>query len=873
MDAYVLGLADIDKSKLMAVGGKGANLGELSRIDEIKVPQGFCVTAEAYKRIVGQTPEFGELLAELSQLKADNRAKISEISGGIRRVITQISIPDEIREVIVRYLSDLGVAKAYAVRSSATAEDLPLASFAGQQDTYLNVKGNEAIFQSLKKCWASLFTDRAVIYRMRNGFDHHQVYQSVVVQRMVFPQVSGIMFTADPVTANRKVLSIDAGFGLGEALVSGLVNSDNYKVRNGHIVAKKISIKKMGVYPLKEGGTEKREIEPEMRNIPALTDERILQLERIGRRIEAHFDYPQDIEWCLSEDTFFIVQSRPITTLYPIPENDGRNRIYASIGHRQMMTDAIKPLGLSFFRLLSDKVPLYTAGGRLFYDLTYDLTSPVGRRFILGIWGKGDPAMWSAICSLMKRKTFMKSLARGRRHIKLGGEGLSWALPIQTLKVYFQNDAMLIHNLISRNEESLKTLGQKIANLSGDDLFSFILQDHRELKKIVYDPRGTGVLLIGMYAVNWINKKMEKWLGEKSPADTLSQSAPNNITSDMGLALLDVADVVRPYPAVIQYFHHPDDENFFMDLVQLEGGPAVSLSIRDYLEKYGMRCSGEIDITRPRWNEKPTALIPLILNNIKNFSPCSGRIKFEQGRLESKRKEQELLNNLAQLPGGRKKARKTKRMIAVLRNFIGYREYPKYTLIQRYWIYKQALLQEAVKLVRDGIIREKEDSYYLTFNEFWKTVHTHRLDYNLIVKRKAEYEVYEKLAPPRVLTSEGERLSGEFDRGKIPQGALPGIPVSSGVVEGRARVVLKMEDATIDAGDILVTTFTDPSWTPVFVSVKGLVTEVGGMMTHGAVIAREYGLPAVVGVDNATRLISDGRRIRVNGTEGYVEIL
>lgn len=873
MKSYVLDFREIDRHQLMLVGGKGVNLGELSRVEGVQVPEGFCVTTEAYKRIIEQTLECNGLLEQLSRLTVDDRQKISEISGNIRRVIEGTVIAKEIEEEITHYLSKLGEENAYAVRSSATAEDLPLASFAGQQDTYLNIKGSKAIFRYISKCWASLFTDRAIIYRLQNGFGHCKIYLSVIVQRMVFPRASGIMFTADPVNSNRKILSIDAGFGLGEALVSGRVNPDIYKVRDGAIVNKKISTKKLAIYALEEGGTEELKIEPGRQDMQTLTDEQILQLEHIGRKIESYFACPQDIEWCLCEDSFYIVQSRPITTLYPIPENDDHNRIYASLGHQQMMTDAIRPLGISFFKLLAEKAPICQAGGRLFFDLTHDLASPVGRAVILRTWGKGDPLMQNAILSLMKRKAFVKSLARGKRFIRMGSEGLSWSIPIQAIKIYLQNDVAIIQNIIAHNEGSLRDLQQRITNISGDELFAFIVQNHKQLKKIMYDPRGMGAIIIGMYAADWINKKMEKWLAEKSMADTLSQSVANNVTSQMGLALLDVSDVVRRYPAVIEYFHHAEDETFFEDLARLQGGETASRSIRAYLEKYGMRCSGEIDITRPRWSEKPTALIPMIISNINNFDPGSGSIKFEQGRLEAERKERDLLRRLAELPGGSKKVKKTKKMISILRNFIGYREYPKYTLIQRYWIYKQALLKEAAKLVQEGVIRAKEDIYYLSLEELRETVHTTKLDYEIITRRKEEYEFFEKLTPPRVMTSEGEVVSGEYDTGNIPQGALPGMPVSSGMIEGRARVVLKMEKAHIEAGDILVTTFTDPSWTPVFVSVKGLVTEVGGLMTHGAVIAREYGLPAVVGVENATKLIKDGQRIRVNGTQGYVEIL
>jgi pyruvate,water dikinase len=286
-----------------------------------------------------------------------------------------------------------------------------------------------------------------------------------------------------------------------------------------------------------------------------------------------------------------------------------------------------------------------------------------------------------------------------------------------------------------------------------------------------------------------------------------------------------------------------------------------------------MRCVGEIDITKTRWSEKPTTLVPIILSNIKNFEPGAGKRKFEQGRRESLKNEQELLDRLKCLPDGEQKAEETKRMISVIRNFAGYREYPKYAIVSRYFVYKQGLLKKAEQLVQANVIHQKEDIYYLTFEELHEVVRANRLDHQIISKRKDEYKLYEKLTPPRVITSDGEIIAGAYKRENLPAEAIVGLPVSSGVVEGRARVILNMEDADLEDGDILVTSFTDPSWTPVFVSIKGLVTEVGGLMTHGAVIAREYGLPAVVGVENATKLIKDRQRIRVNGTDGYVEIL
>ncbi|WP_258169743.1 phosphoenolpyruvate synthase [Nostoc sp. 'Peltigera membranacea cyanobiont' N6] len=617
MSSFVLCFQDIDKTKLKLVGGKGANLGELTKIEGIRVPNGFCVSTEAFKRIIGETSSINELLAQLSLLKVEDRDKIGELSGEIRSFIEGITIPQDINEEIARLLSQLGEKNAYAVRSSATAEDLPTASFAGQHDTYLNIIGKEAIYQHISKCWASLFTQRAVIYRLQNGFDHRKVHLSVVVQKMVFPQVAGILFTADPVTSNRKVLSIDASFGLGEAIVSGFVNADIYKVCNGKVIDKKISTKKLAIYALKDGGTKEQEIEQQRQNRQALTDQQIVQLERIGRKIEEHFGRPQDIEWCLVDDTFYIVQSRPITTLYPIPEaSDRENHVFVSVGHNQMMTDAMKPLGLSFF-LLMTHAPMHTAGGRLFVDVTATLASPVSRETVLNVTlGKSDPLMKDALTTILERGDFIKSLPDDQSSGK-SGKGRSPA-DFQTLNDY---DPAIVADLIQQSQTSTDALKQTIQTKSGADLFDFILEDIQQLKKTNADSQSFGVLMTGMNASSWINEKMNEWLGEKNAADTLSQSAPNNITSEMGLALLDVADAIRLYPEVIEYLQQVKEDNFLGELVKLEGGQEAQNAIATFLHKYGMRCVGEIDLTRTRWSENPTTLVPMILSNIKNFEP------------------------------------------------------------------------------------------------------------------------------------------------------------------------------------------------------------------------------------------------------------
>ena len=868
--SYTIDLQDIDKTKLALVGSKAANLGELGRIRGISVPDGFCINTEAYRKIIGENSSIKNLINELDQLRIEDHIKIRDLSAEIRQHIEELIIPAEIQKEIIQFLSILGERYAYAVRSSATAEDLPTASFAGQQDTYVNIIGQEEILKHISKCWSSLFTERAVTYRMLNRFDHDHIQLAVLVQKMIFPQVAGILFTADPVNSNRKILSIDASFGLGEALVSGLVNADNYKVREGRIINKKISSKNLAIYGLPGGGTKEEELKAEVQTKQALPDEQILELERMGRMIEARFGRPQDIEWCLADDRFYFVQSRPITTLFPIPKSsDNKNHLYVSVGHQQMMTDAMRPLGLSMWQLTAAR-PMSTAGGRLFVDVADDLATPGKREIITDVLGKNDPLIKDAILTILERGDFIKPLPP--ENGEQPGKNIQGrtAADFRTLKEY---DPAVVDELIRNSHASTIKLHDEIRVKSGPGLLDFIEEDTRQFKKAISDPKSFGVIMTAMNASAWINEKMEDWLGEKNAADILSQSVPNNITSQMGLDLLDVADIIRPYPKIIAFLNHVKDDHFLEDLVQFDGGQKIRHTILNYLKKYGMRCAGEIDMTNPRWSEKPGMLVPIILSHIRNFEPGASSRKFEQGQQEALKKEQDILDRLNQLPDGEQKAEQTKRMISLVRNLIGYREYPKYAIVNRYFIYKQALLKEARRLVEAGVLREQEDIFYLSFEELREIQFTHELNHDIIATRKDEFRHFEKLTPPRVITSEGEIITGHYKRENLPDGALVGLAVSSGLAEGRARVILTLEDAALEDGDILVTAFTDPSWTPLFVSIKGLVTEVGGLMTHGAVIAREFGLPAVVGVESVTKLIKDGQRIRVNGIEGYVEIL
>jgi pyruvate,water dikinase len=615
------------------------------------------------------------------------------------------------------------------------------------------------------------------------------------------------------------------------------------------------------VHASPDGGTRERAVDPARQGEPVLTDAELVRLVALGRRIEARFGRPQDIEWCLADDEFQIVQSRAITTLFPIPDGDGENRVYISVGHQQMMTDALRPLGLAVRQLTTPR-PMATAGGRQFVDVTEALATPAGQAGLLETIGSSEPLIRDALQTIIDRGFVRRrpDAATVQRPRVLEAEEI-------------ETDPAIVTELIDDNRASVAAAEREIEARSGPALLDFILEDFAELKRVLFDPRSLPVIMAGMRAAWSLNDNLGTWLGERNPADALVQSAPHNVTAEMGLALLDVADAVRPHPEVVALLRRAGDDGFLDKLSPLAGGTEARDAICAYLERYGMRCVGEIDITRPRWSEQPSALVPAILANVENFEPGAGARRSEQGRRIAADKEREVLERLRALPDGAQKAGETKRMIDRLRAFAGYREYPKYGMISRFFLYKRALMGEAGRLVKGGVLSDREGIFYLTFEELHDVVRTNRVDGDLIERRRAEYARDEALTPPRVMTSDGEAIVGAYRRDDLPAGALVGLPVSAGTVEGRARVVTDIAQADLQADDILVTTYTDPSWTPLFLAIKGLVTEVGGLMTHGAVIAREYGLPAVVGVEDATGLIGDRQRIRVHGTEGYIEIL
>lgn len=814
-------------------------------------------------------------------ITGESQAELQTIGERLRSHIEKLEIPAPIRDEILQALQISGNHYAYAVRSSATAEDLPGASFAGQQDTFLNVQGKANLLYSIKKCWASLFSDRAIIYRNRNGFPHDKVKLAVVVQRMILPDVSGIMFTADPVTGNRKIVSIDASFGLGEALVSGLVSADLYQVKSDKIISKQIARKEVEIRASKSGGTVREDIEEERKTSQSLSEENALQLARIGQCIQEHFGSPQDIEWCLAENRIFILQSRPITTLYPLPlANDDRIRLYLSFGHPQMMTDAMKPLGMSVLRTLMPfgKDPLgeeshllKEAGSRLYLDVTPLLHYPQVRKRLPSMLPAVDELIGRAVQDFINREEFQDAMKPDRQpDLSLIRKAMPIIISI-TGNILYRDNNQAIDQLNGFIQEQVQVNKSRLEETSGLDRI-VLIQDM--LSNLFFEiiPRIAPYLPAGVATYKMIEKLSQKWLGDNDELPGISKSPPGNVATEMGLQLGDLADALRGYPEVIEYLKHADDAGFLTNLPGIAGGKEMLPLFQEFLQKYGMRGTGEIDITRFRWREEPTQFLPMVLSYVRSAQPGQHRRDFEAGKKEAELMAVKLVNRLRKKPWGFLKVRVMQRLIKVHRSLIGMREHPKYFIVQNFdWI-KQAIMQEANTLVAAGVLQNADDIFWFSLPEIKEMIARQQTEPNIIEIRKNQFRLDSKLTPPRAMTSEGEIITPRITI-QTPADALTGSPVSAGTVEGRARVVLKLEEAHLNKGDILVAPYTDPGWTPLFPLVAGLVTEVGGLMTHGAVVAREYGIPAVVGVEGATRKIADGQWIRVDGTKGIVELV
>ncbi len=874
---YILSFHEIDQKDLALVGGKGANLGEMTRAG-FPVPDGFCVTTESYKEFIHHN-HLAEFISDVIQ--EANLDNITLVGAKIREKIKQSEIPEQVKHEIVNAIRD----EYYAVRSSATAEDLAFASFAGQQDTYLNIKGEAALLEAVRNCWASLFTDRAILYRIQNTIDHDKVQMSVVLQTMVFPEVSGIMFTADPVSGHRGMISIDASYGLGEALVAGLVSPDIYKFKKStqKIESKSIAEKKLAIMPLESGGTEKVVIPSADSTHQVLDDSQIKSLAELGMSIEKHYGAPQDIEWCLEKDQFYIVQSRAITSLFPLPEpipQDDALHVYVSFNHFQVMTDAISPLGIDMLRMIAsfdrgarsaeEYRYMKSAAGRIYLDLSMLLKHKMIRKGFPEFLKNADALMAAALIELVNRPDFARRIQKNPDHASALGKFMRPIL-LNTIKnVTYRKPEGVIRFMNSYIETRVRKAAQDVQKAKpGIDRLEAIYkaasftQDFENLL-----PR----LAPGFISFKGLEALEQKWLGTHKYTDLIVKGLEGNITTEMGLLTGDLADLIRTSPQLIQEFENEDYSTLFARINQLEWHDEFKQKFNSFMSRYDMRAAGEIDMAKDRWIENPEPLVTSIMAIVRTGTEGVHRKEYQETIERAKQAAADLIREV-ESRRGKLKGKVIRRLINVLRNYLPAREHPKYLIMKLILIFKKALLEEAIVLVQKGHLAQEKDISYVSFWELYKAIQNNQSLIRLVEQRKEEYQHFRKLSPPRVLTNEGEEIKAGYQRQNLPESALVGMPVSSGVIEGIAKVINDPVKASLNKGEILVAPFTDPGWTPLFINAAGLVMEVGGLLTHGTVVAREYGIPAVVGITDATKKIKTGQKIKVDGDAGFVLVL
>lgn len=868
----------------MRVGGKGINLIKLAK--KFNIPGGFVIATNAYTRFV-EANNLEEFIEKQLALLDDTFDNLSLISQQIRDKFHKFSLPTDIQKEILASFHSMEKG-AYAVRSSATAEDLPTLSFAGQHDTFLNIISDEDLEVSVVQCFSSMWTARAIQYRKLNNIDQLSVTIAVVVQRMVESEISGVMFTANPITGNRKETVIEAIMGLGEALVSGLVEPDTYIVNEANeLVSVKIGKQQKAIFSIEGGGTVERDVAFDDQ---ILSEQQIIELREMGKQIFTYYNTPQDIEWAIQNNTLYILQSRGITTLYPFPENvrQDKPRILLSFNALQGVMDPFTPYGLqSLFRFaygvgetfhfandFEHQQTLLNSADRMWTDVTDIYMNTIGRKVLISFIGIADPESQKIFRQLAKEERF--SIQKGRPRVS-------------TFRTLFRGVLFFGHKIreILRNPDLERELAyrrsmqflalheqrlQKAPNLTAK--LVTIDKTLRSISNFIFTQLAP-FIAVGMMSLVIIGKISE---AEKYGITTfdLTRSTPYNPTTIMNLNIWERAVRIRENSTAKIVFEQKSVEELTELYKTKQLPPVAQTELTEFLHEYGFRGFAEIDIGRPKWNELPEEIISHFKSYVQFNNPEHyPDVVFKKGKTKVQAIYHTLFEHTVNSKFGNVKANILNFMYTRNRKVFGYREFPKFIWVKGLSSIRNALLSIAADLVAQNVLDSPDDIFFLHHEDLKAFAKDSSTNLRVIAsKNRITYnEELSRTKHPRVLLNTGETYYHPQIAVEIKEGNLLGSPVSSGVVKGKARIMMLPNEGTLQTNEILVCPATDPSWTPLFQIASGLVMEIGGMMTHGGVVAREHGIPAVVSVADATTIIKTGQLIRVNGNTGLVEIL
>jgi pyruvate,water dikinase len=914
MTTFILPFTSQDAT-LNHVGGKGANLAELTRAG-FDVPAGFLVTTDAYRVFVAANNINTQLMSLAKSVIPDDPISLDHVSSEIHTLFATGQMPNDIAHAIDEAYAHLGeIGKQgntetrntpsslspsleghsftlsslpVAVRSSATAEDLPGLSFAGQQETYLNIVGADAVRAHVQKCWGSLWTARALGYRARNHIAPDDVALAVVVQILIASDVSGVLFTANPLTGRRDEMVIDASFGLGEAIVSGQVEPDHYVIdtRTWRITTRKLGAKALTIVSRADGGTDTLTHDEANTQRQALPDEQILKLSHLAYRVAEHYGTPQDIEWALADGQLYVLQARPITSLYPLPDlpyTADNERIYFSFNSGQGVPDPFTPLGIDALQWMARGAPfkrsprefLAEAGKRLFIDLTDLARDPRLRHAVLAILARADPGA---------RQTMKALLDAGRIPIH------PTLTPLYALATLFG-----MRRIFARVAHTMRepATAQARANAIGDaylakvqshvraanDLYTLLVTMEQDLRGIIPNlfTHMLPVIFPAIALMSVVDNWLIQWLGlPKSSGLVFMRSLPGNVTAEMNLELWATAQTIRQDDAARERMLNASVEQL-VSAYHAGTLPSVAQqAVAKFLNEYGMRAVAEIDLGRTRWREEPTAIFQTLYGYLKlEDMKLAPDVMYQHGTEEAERLAQEYVTRVRQTSNGTLRAKLLGAAIRRMRLLGGMRETPKLDGVKILDLYRTALLAHGQNLAAQGQLDQADDIFFVWLDDLKNFARGQAVDLKAIVTReRADYQREWGRKPlPRLLMSTGEVFYDGMRAVNAGPNDFVGDGVSPGVAEGIVRVVLDPRGVRLEPGEILVCPATDPGWTPLFLTAGGLIMEVGGMVTHGAVVAREYGIPAIVGVHQATTRLKTGQRVRMDGSAGVVTVV
>ncbi|SDL38914.1 PEP/pyruvate-binding domain-containing protein [Arthrobacter sp. ok362] len=908
-ESFVVDLSALGPAPLPLVGGKAVNLGKLTAAG-FPVPRGFCLTTAAYRKAApaGLEALAAHLDALASKTASDDvslphatpgqpEPGLGELARQAREMIVTAPIPADVDSAVRTAYAVMGSGATVAVRSSATAEDLPFASFAGQQDSFLDISGADAVVESVRRCWASLWTERAVAYRSAYGIGHRDVGLAVVVQDVVAATTAGVLFTANPVTGTRTQTVIDASAGPGQAVVSGSVNPDHFvtETATGRILLHS-----------PDGTAAGRP--------RSLDDAQVRELTTLGDTVQRLFGTPQDVEWVIdAAGKIWLTQSRPITTLYPLPDPAAAQplgaessvaaeaRVYLCGTLLQGLTRPLTPMGLSVLGSMGNRRGPWqyvNPGLRMFMDMTPMVRNKYGRRYLLRILPLADGRSAAVFPALLDDPRFGLRERPSRRtrpgaagapapqrsapqkpalhKPRTGGPAARRADGTATLALMLRVIPSLLRAVVRPAAELRRAFdyGTRLEAelVLPEPATPFGRLDHAQR---ILDRAVTGLILATLpgpavgYLMLALARRLLRGIAEPRELEAVLRGLPNNVTTEMDLELWHLAVTIGANAASREVFlaHGPKE---LATLYAAGSLPAVAQTgLGVFLDRYGHRAVAEIDLGMPRWSEKPDHILGMISNYLHVEDPEQAPDRqFARAEEHAEARIRSLVERTR--ARSRLRARLVEFCLRRTRQLSGLRELPKFYVVLALAEMHRQLNAISTELARAGAITAADDVYFLEFDEVRVGLRGAGLK-GIVAARRRLYDVeLRRRRIPRVLLSDGTDVEAAVMAKSPASGALAGTPASAGTATGTVRVILDPVGAHLEPGEILVAPSTDPGWTPLFMTAGALVMEMGGVISHGAVVAREYGIPAVVGVPDATTRLRTGQRVTVDGSAGTV---